>query len=178
MKLFKIFILALLFSSVTSTNAQDASNDATWAETIGFIKKYAYKIEEYKVEGPGINRNPTITFSTNHMKLKEDSAFNKYETKIDLTLLKELYVNSSSYKIELVFVKNFSFRYDEFCKTCNPKWRHEYTKRNQLAKTKSIALYFEEDSEFYPRIKKAFTHLAYLAKTKRDKQREDSGDKF
>ena len=80
MKIFKLTLLVFLIAFTTTTYAQDASNDATWEETINFITKY----KEYIVE----TNHRTIN---SHLEIKNIDIVDT-SIKIHIDLNKDFYI--------------------------------------------------------------------------------------
>lgn len=157
----KTFLTLLLLVIANFSIAQDASNDATWEETIEFIseqKEFIQKgwnwhpikpdkerIEKFIIEGEIF----TIQFEAycevivDLSKLYSANILTEYET-----------------TIELKFTGNYSKDFCEDVRNFNEFY---------------IGV---SDIEIRPRLLKAFQHLAYLATNKRQKEIKKSSNKF
>ncbi|WP_025664797.1 hypothetical protein [Aquimarina megaterium] len=160
MRLFKPAIIILLLGLVSTTYAQDKSNDATWEETIGFLRKYSDKLEDVKkIDDKYIMYiyNTSVT-----------------ETVIDLNYLLEIegYKKSQigdGHYLTLVLTGNYCYTRSNL----SGKWE-----KNGLNLRNNYFIIPIADKEWQVRFLKAFQHLAYLAIKRRENQRKTSGDKF
>jgi hypothetical protein len=161
----KLLTLITFCLFATFTNAQDASNDATWEETVNFIKKHKNSIDVFKYSGGAVSSEFYIDNNKLILKIKYSRG---HTIKSSFELINLLDV-TSSIKLELV----------------GNVLKMEIAERgsNSFKDFKSDIgldeLRFKVDNiELQPRIKKAFQHLAYLATEKRKEIRNNSGDKF
>lgn len=178
-----IVILTILLSSLTAT-AQEKRNDATWEETIDFILKYKNKISKCEdtdswekvgwanyIEDDEVNEGLKI-LDYKYLVMRKNNKDRLFNFKYNLEEINEI---DFSTRRRVVYVKftptqklSFKIPADRDLKTRTRNYKH-----------KSIGFYIEtDDSEFHPRLLKAFEHLAYLARKKREEARKASGDKF
>lgn len=87
MKKIKLLLgLTLMLTTLAPLNAQDASNDATWEETIGFIKKKSnYFMHTYDIH------SGTSTLETSNFEIKGEK----------ILLISQIYNNKDYYKYKL-----------------------------------------------------------------------------
>ena len=161
---FKTILLSLCLTITFFCNAQDASNDATWGETIQFINKHSSKLGDkyfrsdlYKITGYELENNMVNRHGVNHKKT------------VDLEYLDTVKVYEG--QIKLYLTGNYR------------KWYTKYTNTELILRTDELAYsdqfsFYVSDKEWCKRIGKAFQHLAYLATKKREQARKASGDKF
>lgn len=163
MKTIKLITLTLFIGFVTITNAQDETNDATWEETISFLKKNNDKIsndfEDFKLY---IDNDKII------MKF-ENSHGLKFRKSFELKYFKEVNIFPSSGHITINLVGNYIK--EEVLYSNQKEWEKWDDNDNKV----DIKV---NDTEWKPRIGKALQHLAYLASKKRKEKRKASGDKF
>lgn len=160
----KAIVFSLFLTTTFFCNAQDASNDATWEETIQFINKYSsklgdtnYRSDLYKITGYELENNMVNRHGVNHKKT------------VDLKYLDT--VKIYEVEINLYLTGNYS------------KWYTKYSNTELILRTDEFAYsdefsFYVSDKEWCKRIGKAFQHLAYLATKKREEERKASGDKF
>lgn len=199
-KLLTVLLLYVATAFVTKVNAQEKQNDATWEETIDFIKKYSYLIEDVKYFD-----NPDVTIDDEYIYLSSsgyayysssstyNGEFYTTEIKINNTIklpienirkLEDYWENKDVlYLVENVYI-SADLKKDKSASYNDKDYPETYEKyQNSWDEFK---LYFNESSSNYKedsnRLRKAFYHLAYLANEKRKKEKEqrrkESGDKF
>jgi hypothetical protein len=169
MKTLKLLILTLFLSLTTFTNAQDASNDATWEDTIDFLNKnltankiekkmfYFNNFERYVYDVSNITIDSKYLYVKGGININYRGGEDNREIKIPLLKLKSVRVDFL--KVYLVS-SAIKFKYDKV------DWNFD-------------EFYFEIDNdELEPRIIKAFQHLAFLATKKIKDAIKASGDKF
>jgi hypothetical protein len=168
MKTLKLLILTLFLSLTTFTNAQDASNDATWEETIEFI---------------GSNLSPKI-LPSQRFWFTHDGYFHQvkqiYISNDVLVVSGEFVIDSrglenKTIKIPLIKLKMTGDHINILCSLTSSDIKFIYDGQNWAFKDFSFGI---DDSELEPRVYKAFKHLAYLATKKREEERKASGNKF
>ena len=182
--------LLIFFTIVTLTNlsAQEKQNDATWEETISFLKKYKDQITHWQSPYRGMPDKPDYevnnisntkwVFNGNasgRVRMTNGYTQRKDVYKITISLNKLQKVKMSDYfddKIDLNTTGN-NIIYDE--KMYNDgRINERYTKIINSSYF-GIVVY---DEEMRPRIYKALKHLTYLATKKREEARKNSGEKF
>ena len=194
MKIFKLVLLVFLIALTTTTNAQDASNDATWEETINFITKY----KEYIVETNHRTINTHLAIKKieivdTSIKIYIDSNKDFYIKKInyypnqlfaevitlDLKNLKRIDYSSSYGGIQLD-LKNNAVNFHNVIESYRNKNNSEpyYSKRKIKNVTYNDIIFYVDDEDLSDRLAKAFEHLTYLAIKKREEDHKASGDKF
>lgn len=182
----------LLFISIT-TNAQEKQNDASWEETVEFLSKNLHYISIGNVDK---ERYPELSRSTT--KWRRSVAYfteNNREIVIEFVPRKDSdrfcgdksYQHFIQYTIPLDKIINVSSHYFFWIQTTG---KYIDVKKHLPVKSGSTCTITDaytttdvlqvrvEDSEMRPRLYKAFEHLAYLAKEKREAKRKASGDKF
>ncbi|MGK0308841.1 MAG: hypothetical protein ACI8RP_001808 [Urechidicola sp.] len=190
----KTLLIIALFIGLGNVNAQDASNDATLVETIGFINKYSDHLFNLG------NTDLDLSISSTSLSLQYKPANYQYgdavmhsrvDEQMDLTKLIKVEEKHETaiylyFTEKCVFEKLNAAYYEngEFSgnMTVNAS-RHAYSKESDFYSFKV------KDSEIRGRLLTAFQHLAYLATEKRkeekrkmkeamDEERKASGDKF
>lgn len=190
----QLLITALTLFLATTGFAQEKQNDATWEETIDFLIKYKNEISGinwdavyFQVQDIDkslatrfhidfINKESMSIFASateeyNYPKSCNEEVSKSINTK-NCILLNLKSVSDEGYGLKIEFLNDCFL-----LATSYPNWK----KNCQLQKTnkliKNIVLIIENE-ETQNRYYKAFTHLAYLAKEKREKIRIESDDKF
>lgn len=163
-------LVIALFIGLGNVNPQDASNDATWEETISFLKKYK---NDFKVVDAHPSWCEQMELEITEDKIRYYGAISDYkcEYSIDLTKLKSVGGNSPS--IILYTTGNNCLKYN--CRVDNGKSKS--CMGNHDGVTNSLMLWID-DIEMHPRFVSAFEHLVKLATKKREDVRKASGDKF
>ena len=187
-----LLITATLIITSLTTTAQDSTNDATWKETIEFIKKNKDYIivgnvgdEYFTYVDQSLEWRRTSFILENNRRLSMRFTPNK---KKDRFCGWEPRVNYIEYTIPLDKLSYASDYYYTILKTTGndidvelvlPEKRGDtcFTKEKSFKKIDKIEFRIE-DNEMRPRLFSAFEHLAYLAKEKREAARKASGDKF
>lgn len=172
-----LVFITVLFFSITVT-AQDATNDATWEETITFIKKYENKITFFGISDVAYGRKyESFNFeikNNNKMYVSSDSNSYVFNTAFDLELITDVYGYDN--EISIKFLRATEVSYD---KKIYANWlRKMIWSKDRTINSSEVKIGYISDSEFFPRIRKAWQHLAYLAIKKREEARKASGDKF
>jgi hypothetical protein len=116
MKTIQLLILAVFLGTTTFTNAQDASNDATWEETIDFINKNVDEIEYVTLGSNGpwtpVNQGGNFQLDKNG-KLKITNSHESYKfntTQVDLKLLQSIYLYKDEIQLELISGKSLDYK--------------------------------------------------------------------
>lgn len=175
--------LLIFFAIVTLTNlnAQEKQNDATWEETIGFIKKYKnnfspdskydiftnYKFDIYSdriVEYYEFNDE----YRKERSKYKNIIYLSKL-MKVEDKLKEDLDIIVRTTGNDVFITEERSYYHPQ-----EKRWIYIETKK----RSRSYDLLYVPNREMYPRLLKAFKQLAYLATKKREEKRKQSGDKF
>jgi hypothetical protein len=160
----KTLLIIALFIGLGNVNAQNSTNVATWAETIGFIEKYqsSLRINGWICEDDLACEVENSNIQGDVWKFKYS---HEYVT-IDLSKLSEVTILNDAFNLEftskcvqIVFYRDSDSK-DEVI---------------QYSNSKTFIIY---DSELQKRMIKAFQHLVYLATEKREAARKASGDKF
>ena len=173
MKTIQLLTLALFISLTTFTNAQDASNNATWEETIDFLNKNK---QHFSVDW--IKDELRTTFSNFHIEnykyltIKRDGAHRVSTDTIDLDYLFTVQVESEQGH----FYENWIWL--ELSSEDYGKRVFKKKIENKDNFKTDITSFYIKDKIMFARIAKAFQHLAYLAIKKREEERNASGDKF
>ena len=164
----KAILFSLFLTTTFFCNAQDASNDATWEETIDFIKKN----KSFFVKSEYWKKTSNYEFDIDYKY-----AYISYTVREDLLYNMPSYYINYSTSIDLKKIKTADHGYI--------KLTGDYIKVSSKRKGKSENVSYDniegiyiEDTEMKPRLIKAFQHLAYLATKKREEARKASGDKF
>jgi hypothetical protein len=165
----KLITLNLFLVFTTIISAQDASNNATWDETVGFIIK---KTKDQSVKSEIIlydTETGGYSFSINTIEygIMEDTLelTGNYEgeklvAKINLTKLQKVR------EIEVI----------DFDVYMTGNYVNYYSQDISYKTSRFNIIY--RDFEEIKRLQKAWIHLTYLAKKRREKERKLSGDKF
>jgi hypothetical protein len=156
----QILLIITLFIGFGNANAQDASNDATWEETIEFINE---NLQYTK----GMNND----FSTiEEVYLKENKIFVVYSSKIGAK-------KETTFPLSKIS-KAREWDDSEYCLIyltgdyCISDYTEKNGKKNihgHISKTDSVKLFYE--NELRTRMVKAFNHIAYLNSEKRKKSK-------
>lgn len=178
-KIKTLTLLVLMLGSIVTTQAQEKQNDATWEETIEFLRdniskfniiqtyKKSYKDTPSKIENKYTIERDLIIANSGDWLFKADLR----ELKAVL-IAKRLGSSDKQpvYHFQLEFTKNsVSSRYND---GEEPKGKHiiislcEYIYITKEDSSCSDPLW-KIDDEFVQRMLKAFKHLAYLANEKR-----------
>jgi hypothetical protein len=142
MKTIQLVILTLFVSISTFSNAQDASNNATWEETMDFLKENLKYAKE--VNNPGKSLVDDCYISDGKITVKTKSKAHKGIHTIIAPLDKLKEANLIDKNIELFFGEQY------------------VTIDNNSYIIKYRFFYLKFDSELNPRMLKAFQHLTYL----------------
>jgi hypothetical protein len=177
----KTLLIITLFIGFGNVNAQDASNDATWGETIGFLKSNISKFDMTLIRFGTSDGYKGVTKESYEIKESvlerltvslSNTSINNETWKADLKELVSVgELSEKTQSLLLNFTKN-SVLIDDF----------EYTQRQDLFSivlcskknvvTNACDRYeWKKEDEFVQRMVKAFQHLAYLAKEKRKKSK-------
>lgn len=191
MKLLSLITFCLF---ATISIAQDASNDATWEETIDFIKQNKHHIERSEaINYESKNKISVFDFKNDKLKLSLsgiiagkngqycNSTYLIDHISIDLGQLKKASLYGDYIYLSFIdeSVKYLNLREKKSCywyRGAN-NFKDRIEKIDDRKKT-SISLYLSSNTEMRPRLEKAFEHLAYLATKKREEVRKTSGSKF
>lgn len=173
-KLIPLLLIAFFNCNLASQTKQ---NDATWEETIAFIKKYSYHFDypknlylaEDRIENFNIDSN-TIGFKRIQ---RDNTPYSKWlSTSLWSVPLKKLDAAKVSQEINGLYL----FFTGDYCTVKKEEVNFKKnTKELRSYKTNGLGLVIK-DVEMRQRMIKAFKHLAYLAKQKRLKNRQR--DKF
>jgi hypothetical protein len=173
MKTIQLLIVIIFLSVSTFSTAQDASNDATWEETISFLKDFVPKFNHTDLYLPDETRSRNYSYEIENNTLISTENWrngNKEVYKADLLELKEVYISKNSGDIVL--------RYTGKVVTGKSSWLSDSNKAAQFINLVSkngdngdyfkIIEYFSPiESENTQRLYKALQHLTYLAIEKR-----------
>lgn len=168
-----ICIFIVLISSFSYS--QTKQNDATWEETIAFIKKYSRHLEGPQSEGERIENfnidSKTIRFKW--INRHNHSWYKGIETVVvSAPLLKLMKVSKGESGLYIIYIwltGNYVSRNGESVDL-------RKNKRSKISFKTSVFKFAIKDVEMRDRMFKAFKHLTYLAKQERLKQ--NKGDKF
>jgi hypothetical protein len=164
MKFLKLTFIALLIS--LTAKAQDATNDATWEETVEFIKKYKSYIVN---DNCTYSDYQTVNVNNDYLELKRTC--DKNETVIQKITFDKLYGVLDKHDEELYLLTLLTTG-------SSIKRTYYFANGNVIKESYDFLDLKIRDSEFQPRIYKAFEHLSYLATKKREEEHKSSGDKF
>ncbi|WP_336127789.1 hypothetical protein [Mesoflavibacter sp. CH_XMU1422-2] len=149
--------------------AQEKQNDATWAETVGFINKNLEFINggnpEYKFTNFNIN---STSFSWKWFYKNYNGSPNIYSSSLPLSKLLSVEIHNYDPKMSI----------QQYSLHIKLTGSYILTTGEDGTSNNNYAYIYVSDIEMRPRIYKAFQHLAYLATEKRKQERETSGDKF
>ena len=171
----KTFLTLMLLFIANLSIAQDASNDATWEETIEFINKQ----EEF-----------IILVYDHHGRLELDCEVDLFQIDGEKLFYKYPQVSSDTYDFlkvigsaELKKIESVDDKYDYIKIWFTGYYNIFYVENTdddngQVKKEKSYLKFKVSDSEMHKRLLKAFQHLAYLATEKRKEEIKKSGSKF
>lgn len=181
-----ILTLALFITTLTLTFAQEKQGDATWEETIDFIKSKKKFISiddstspsnEIKIDGQGIQLI-IYTWSNYPKGWEKRIYYMPFRYLKSVKPFKEgsyCYIDINKLSGEYVSVKVFKTKKDDVFEF-NPKGSKYYLHGSyNLARFDKLCV---NDVEMRERLTKAFQHLTYLAIQKREAERKASGDKF
>ncbi|SDS09632.1 hypothetical protein SAMN05216503_1967 [Polaribacter sp. KT25b] len=181
----KTILLSLCLTTTFFCNAQDASNDATWEETVEFIestKKNYLNFYVYK-ESRSMDIKQ-LSFSSLDLTIEGEGSYNLESSvkesiklvNIDLSKLKRADVWYRTLNLEFTSEKAVAYSQISYSVFYIRDWQ-PLRKRDDFNKD-FIKIKLTKDDEMLPRIEKAFQHLAYLATKKREEERNASGSKF
>ena len=191
----KTILFSLFLTTTFFCYAQDASNDATWEETINFIKKYKDEVNEYGVKyQQSQEKIINIEFSNSIMTINIDpdeyfwghreadytyTSLYAESIIIDLKNLKNISY-TTKYSGIYLYTHNDDVTFKNVRKNFrnNNNYKPYYSFRNIDDQKYDYVRIFIDGDEMSNRIAKAFKHLAYLATKKREEERKASGDKF
>ena len=186
----------------TNSNSQLLANDATWEETIAFLQKYSGSIKDaqfsknhrYNInffprkkvnissEGILFGTNGQKRFYNKHDTWNMSSGYNGfYNSYVDLEngLFPFKYLSSAilqnGEKIKLKLSKEIQYNWSRKVDLYNAK---KVVNDNGEETTDLFYIVYHRDNELNPRISSAWEHLVELAKDKRKKELQESGDKF
>lgn len=178
MKTLKSLLLttALMITSLTTT-AQEKQSDATWEETIEFLSNYSDMMMKFN----------------NVQDVMDWEKFHKvnFVSEENTTFLRLEYFwgdgDSWSTNFDLKYIENVVWKEgdgnDGIWRNRKNYIRINFTRpqpsffNNEKSDYEGLSIKLS-DSEINKRYLKAFQHLAYLAKEKREAARKASGDKF
>lgn len=165
----KTFLTLLLLFIANFSIAQDASNDATWEETVQFINENVKFIKECGKASS--DKKPYSFYIEGEELLVEQEHFYGDDWRVyesaDLKKLKEVTCNGSKSMIFMDFTGAYLIKY---IKSREKGRTSKYEEDEYKIKV--------SDSEMHKRLLKAFQHLAYLATEKRKEEIKKSGSKF
>lgn len=173
----KVIIVALLiFTTLIYINAQEKQNDATWEETVEFLKTNINKLS--------ITQNDDHNSSRISYKIVDEILFKNYnlsygdgEMNVNLKNLKSVEYNYDKY------AKGIKLSFTNMSVTRTIKWKtgnkteslqmDGFTIQsckyiNYAEKIGCTSVAWSEKDEMVQRIYKALKHLAYLANEKRN----------
>ncbi|MBD3616913.1 MAG: hypothetical protein HUJ22_10105 [Gracilimonas sp.] len=168
--------------------AQEKQSDATWEETVDFIKsKKSYIEVKFRFYADTWRGTKSELIATSKIESLYSTSMNfKYYKKADKAVGEKANASVSArlsfYDLKNVFDPNYGFPYSDFalrttgeniCVSTQAD-NYDYSYRN----CERVIGIDVEDTEMRPRILKAFKHLAYLATEYREEQRKASGDAF
>ena len=169
--------LLILSLSLACAFPIKAQSDATWEETIQFIKKYSshFKVnngdcESFSHVDPLFDFKITGNFMS-FVRSKGKGNGNEQSIKIDLTKLKRVSEN------------NYYLKQGQkiYCEGLTVVLSGAYVETKFLGSNVKFVRSFTftiRDGEMRNRMYKAFQHLVKLATEKREAERKASGDKF
>ncbi|GAL01429.1 hypothetical protein JCM19314_873 [Nonlabens ulvanivorans] len=169
-------LIIFLFIGLGNLNAQDASNDATWEETISFIEKFLPNFDHVCMDlSDGSRTNYKYSLENNILIAQWDNSYGEDDEYTYRRIASILELSSVSLSDDLITL-NFSGNvvklfYEE--RGDMIYWKSE----NRLVINLLDVQNYEDESQnkFFSapnsintqRLYKAFKHLAYLAKEKR-----------
>lgn len=189
MKSIKLLLIGILFFATSNIIAQEKQNDATWEETISFLKenisvfsgtKYYSLLRDGREDRN--TSNDYEVFINNSREIEAIlKSFHRWSRKANLDYLlrpERKITEDGEEKFILHFIQNkVDDSYTDPGTIDNSKkssieinvYRRQTIKYDKNGDDKFISgvLMFNENSELPSRIFKAFQHLAYLAKEKR-----------
>lgn len=175
-----LFVFLLLFMQGQKLYSQDKQNDATWEETIDFLKEYVSYLNYKSKKISGRIYKSHITY---HQKIKVDSkeiiveryftnTKSNYCSKDDIETvrmnLKDLI--GTSRQGSLILKSNGNLVSLTSIDCYNDNGKTGFSENVDLVDYFWISLN-TNDKNTINRIEKAFVHLAYLAKEKRQKSK-------
>jgi len=180
----KILTLSLFLCITTISTAQDASNDATWEETVDFIKsklgsmraphntkKYEGHLQEFDLSNELINRK---LFIIKDIELINNEGYFTQFLEVDLeNIINSRRVDIIEYEISENGENKKGIRLTLSGKNGVEQNYERVQYEDALKSKRSTKRAFEkldiiiEDSDMLIRLDKAFQHIAYLAKEKR-----------
>lgn len=164
MKTIKLLLIGILVVATSNIVAQEKQNDATWEETISFLKENISRFDQ-PTDAYYFDQNIIIREridSNNDPKSKRIySAESKDLLSIDIEKTSiRLTFRKNSVKFKNLYNNKFQYEDETIISLCSVWNKDECKKR-----------LYNSDDEFVKRIYKAFQHLAYLAKEKRKKSK-------
>jgi hypothetical protein len=178
MKNLHITLILLLLCFTTNSIAQDATNDATWEETIGFLTDFLPNFNHTLIEGKFIEHQKYNLHGLLLTKKSEGKYCNyTYVANLNeldkVVLVDDIVLNITS-ELKLIFTGKIVKR-EVVCSKLPQVAYIYYLKINLLAErdsnNNSYKYFAEPSSQNTQRLLKAFQHLAYLAKEKRAKNK-------
>lgn len=165
-----ILTLALFITSLTLTFAQEKQNDATWEETIEFLKnnidRFSHSEDQTLSTGKHLISNYEYSIEGNFLK---NTTPNWCNVKTDLIQLKNVTLTSNGIKLFLnknaVVTTFIDSRNKQYYTDYRISWCKTLVRENNELTCKES--YWNDSDEFIQRMYKAFKHLAYLANEKR-----------
>ena len=188
-----LYLITVLTLFSLTVNSQHASNDATWEETIEFIKQNKNHLEKVEaINSP--NQISVFDLRSDKLKLSISGRINGWSRQycnavylidhisIDLGQLKSAHIVGGEY-IYLSFIDD-SVKYVNLREKKSCYWysgannfKDRIEKMDDIERN-NMELYLSSNTEMQPRLEKAFQHLAYLATKKREEERKNSNSKF
>ena len=178
MKTIQLLTLTLFLSITAFTNAQDASNDATWEETVIFLTEY---IENF---------NSVVTVNGMHNKIYDNWSIINNELILNRKRsysgdIENEIISAKLKELTDIFIKNNTLYLKFPVNFVNYETSNKNYQRNPEDKSHTIIMEFLKkidskngneyrfkiEDEPVQRLYKAFQHLNYLAKEKRKKSK-------
>ena len=160
-----IILLIILLVPTFHMKAQEKQNDATWEETVDFLKENLPRLD--RTAQPPLQ---TINIEDNHLKIKNDLAHNTWYYEVDLENFQDFQIENSksrSNETDIYYILNFEKK----------TVRRTYSNLNKsdifsemvirLCWGNQCDLNDIKNTKLINRLSKAFEHLAYLAEEKR-----------
>lgn len=182
MKTIQLFLIAIFFISFTNTKAQEKQNDATWEETISFLKEHVSRFDSYVTYHKNNSSNSysryyhslfTHTINSKGIITQAQEFDNKtFYCKADLKYLKSIktkQIIGEKPTLKLWFeydVVDCEKYVDKDSYLDLPYFTDVYFVNSKFQKIKPL-----KNDRLRDKVYKAFQHLAYLAKEKRKKSK-------
>lgn len=160
----KIVLIVTLLTASVALNAQEKQNDATWEETIEFLKEYVPKFN-HRRSIENLKVNDLNDSGDEEYYIKENTIYFKYKewtNTRNLLNLADVYITEDN-----AGAKNVKLDFDDgFQKS---SYGIDLTELLTIHEdnSRSVKYYVDPKGEAVNRLIKAFKHLAYLAKEKR-----------